>query len=137
LSLSAAQSIGGWGSFTAQLLTFRSGWGKSFGTIGYSGDANKETMSQVWNYKWMCIAAASGTTALPSKACDATYVTSANALAATVPYTTTAINAVKFMVVISLWSNGNTVDATAVWTTKQSFGLNWKASAFADTLQGL
>jgi len=28
-------SGGGWGSFTAAVLTFRSGWGKSYGTIGY------------------------------------------------------------------------------------------------------
>ena len=26
---------GGWGSFTAAVLKFRDGWGKSFGTIGY------------------------------------------------------------------------------------------------------
>jgi hypothetical protein len=35
-SLDAAQTIGGWGSFTASVLQFRDGWGKSFGTIGYS-----------------------------------------------------------------------------------------------------
>jgi len=56
LSLPAAQSIGGWGSFTAQILKYREGWGKSFGTLGYSGDADKEAISQVWNYKWMCAA---------------------------------------------------------------------------------
>jgi len=35
----AAESVGGWGSFTAQIISFKSGWGKSFGTIGFSGDA--------------------------------------------------------------------------------------------------
>jgi len=49
-NLAAAQSIGGWGSFTAQIFTFRDGWGKSFGTIGYSGGPSSLTMGQVWNY---------------------------------------------------------------------------------------
>jgi len=53
----AAESVGGWGSFTAQIISFKSGFGKSFGTIGFSGDAKKELMSQVWYMPWMCTAA--------------------------------------------------------------------------------
>jgi hypothetical protein len=49
-NLSAAQTVGGWGSFTATVFKFRNGWGKSFGTLGYSGDANSLNMSDVWNY---------------------------------------------------------------------------------------
>jgi len=111
-SLDAAQSIGGWGSFTAQIITYREGWGKSFGTIGYSGDAAKETMSQVWNYKWMC-GTASGVSPTANQACDATYSTTTDATAATSPYTTTAANTTfTFFVAISLWSNGNTGTGT-------------------------
>jgi len=47
-------SSGGWGSFTAQILSFRNNYAKSFGTIGFSGDAKKDTMSQVWYMGWMC-----------------------------------------------------------------------------------
>jgi hypothetical protein len=47
-SLAAAQTVGGWGSFTAHILRFRNGWGKSFGTIGYDGTG--AAMSDVWNY---------------------------------------------------------------------------------------
>jgi len=32
----ALASGGGWGSFTAAVIKFRDGWGKSYGTIGYS-----------------------------------------------------------------------------------------------------
>lgn len=57
-SLDAAQTIGGWGSFTAATMTYRNGWGKSFGTIGYSGDtATFNTMSQIWDYTKMCSSA--------------------------------------------------------------------------------
>jgi len=51
-NLAAAQTVGGWGSFTATVFTYRKGWGKSFGTIGYSGDADKLKMGDVWHYKW-------------------------------------------------------------------------------------
>merc|ERR1719272_534727 len=65
-SLLAAQTVGGWGSFTAQVITYRNGWSKSFGTIGYSGDANAMTMSAVWNYKWTCAATTGQTSAATS-----------------------------------------------------------------------
>ena len=51
----AAASVGGWGIFTAQILSFRNAFGKSFGTIGFSGDAKAQLMSQVWNMPWMCM----------------------------------------------------------------------------------
>merc|ERR1712022_88153 len=54
--LGAAQSLGGWGTFTAQLFTYRA-FSKSFGTIGYSGDANATALSAVWKPQWTCGAA--------------------------------------------------------------------------------
>ena len=53
-TISSAQTVGGWGSFTAQVLRYRNGWGKSFGTIGYSGDSTHTSRAAVWNYKWTC-----------------------------------------------------------------------------------
>lgn len=49
-NLSAAQTVGGWGSFTAATYTYRNGWGKSFGTIGYDG--NTASIADVWNPNW-------------------------------------------------------------------------------------
>jgi len=141
-SLTAAQSIGGWGSFTAQMIRYRAGWGKSFGTIGYSGDATSNiAMSQVWNYKWMC--AAANTASTPSAACDATYTTAAvDSLVATPGSTAAnvASSGVMFVVAITLWSNGNINSGTQTdfdWLNKQSLKLTWTASAWASTLQGL
>lgn len=59
---------GGWGTFTAQIVKFRDGWGKSFGTIGYSKDTSGSsgTLSAVYNYKWTC----SGNTGSASTVCD-------------------------------------------------------------------
>jgi len=48
-------SGGGWGSFTAAALTFRDGWGKSYGTIGYEdGTANTAygDVAQVYDQHW-------------------------------------------------------------------------------------
>jgi hypothetical protein len=67
-SLDAAQSIGGWGSWTAQIMTYRAGWGKSFGTIGFSADV---ASSFVWNNNWMCIDA----TAADNLACAPNKIT--------------------------------------------------------------
>jgi len=108
-SLAAAQSIGGWGSFTAQILTYRADFGKSFGTIGYSGDANKLAMSQVWNYPWMC-GTASAAAATPTAACDATYSTTGTDPTTATPGATTANSggsATSFVVALTLWSIGN------------------------------
>merc|ERR1719263_1912196 len=41
---------GGWGSFTAAILTYRENWGKSYGTIGYE--------DSVANTKWNSMGAA-------------------------------------------------------------------------------
>lgn len=114
-SLDAAQTIGGWGSFTAAVIQFRNGWGKSFGTIGYSPGA--QTMSQIWNASAMCTdstgTAAAGTV---STACDKSYTFTANATTLT---GTAATNTVfTFVTVVSLWSVGNTETAngtTGTW----------------------
>ena len=47
---SAAETLGGWGTFTASIFTFRNGWGKSFGTIGYDG--NTASIADVWKSSW-------------------------------------------------------------------------------------
>jgi len=75
-SLDAAQSIGGWGSWTAQIMTYRAGWGKSFGTIGFSPDT---TMNYVWNNDWMCNSGDSQSNVLP---CAPNKVTNAGSNAA-------------------------------------------------------
>jgi len=68
---------GGWGTFTAQIIKFRDGWSKSFGTIGYSKDSNALTMSAVYNYKWTCL----GTTGTATTVCDKTYSNAATPVA--------------------------------------------------------
>merc|ERR1711998_289671 len=68
-SLSAAQTIGGWGSWTAHILAYRAGWGKSFGTIGYSGGSSSG-LSAVWKYQWTC---ASGSTQSTTTPCEQTF----------------------------------------------------------------
>lgn len=69
-SFDAANTTGGWGVFTAQVITFRDGWGKSFGTIGYSSasDTTQITNGAVWNYKWTCAA-----TGVAGTLCDKVY----------------------------------------------------------------
>jgi hypothetical protein len=143
-SLSAAQSIGGWGSWTATILTYRAGWGKSFGTIGYSGDANKAGLSAVWKYEWTC--GASSTAAQgPTVPCELAYasVSSGAASAGLASSGNTTANATaRLVVVVSLWSLGNssTVSATATagaWTTKQSLALTWTGAAWSTALASL
>lgn len=72
-SLDAAQTVGGWGSWTATILTYRAGWGKSFGTIGYSGQATAGSLSVVWNPKWACGSSALATAATATTACQKAY----------------------------------------------------------------
>lgn len=72
-SLAAAQTIGGWGSWTASILTYREGWGKSFGTIGYSGQAAASGLSVVWNPAWACGAGSPAADASATTACQKTY----------------------------------------------------------------
>jgi len=105
-SLAAAQTVGGWGSFTATILRYRNGWGKSFGTIGYDGSTDQ--MGDVWNYKWTCAAASTVATAVSATSqCAPTYTTASAGVAATAT-STTAANAVKMISAVSLWSTGNT-----------------------------
>jgi len=50
----AALVAGGWGSFTAATIKYRAGWGKSFGTIGYSDSSitGWNAMGQVYTQAW-------------------------------------------------------------------------------------
>lgn len=141
-SLAAAQTIGGWGSFTAQTFTFRNGWGKSFGTIGYSGDTNKLALGQVWNYKWMCNASTTAYTA--GQICDATY-TYSGVSATTGTAGATAANAVPMISVVSLWALGNdgsqvktsaTIGA-GTWNTKQDLKITFNQGAWSNNFASL
>jgi len=98
-------TTGGWGVFTAQVMTYRNGWGKSFGTIGYSGDANKTNKSVAWWYPWTCSTTA--TTGVAGTLCDKLYTTTAANKVAPATATSNAVNAVPLYVAVSLWSLGN------------------------------
>ena len=135
-NLAAAQTIGGWGSFTAQIFRFRDGWGKSFGTIGYSAGASALTMGQAWNYKWMCGAAQA--TENVGKACDATWTFTAGDTTTIPAPTSTAANAVPLVSVVSLWSLGN--DGTLFtgagnpgkWNNNSDFKITFAAGTWSD-----
>jgi hypothetical protein len=88
---------GGWGTFTAQIIKFRDGWSKSFGTIGYSKDSNALNMSAVYNYKWTC----TSTTGAATTVCDKTYSNAASPVASA-----SSANAVNLYVAVSIWSLG-------------------------------
>ena len=48
---------GGWGSFTSAILTYRNGWGKSYGTIGYesiTANTDYAKMGASYNALWQC-----------------------------------------------------------------------------------
>lgn len=140
-SLLAAQTVGGWGSFTAQVITYRNAWSKSFGTIGYSGDSTAMSMSAVWNYKWTCTGVSGAPAQSSSATCDATYTAATDAT--TSSNTATGTNAtVRLVSVISLWSTGNTNSDAALatagaWTNKQDLKLTWTPSAWSQALAGL
>jgi len=128
-NLSAAQTVGGWGSFTATVFKYRNGWGKSFGTIGYSGDANSLKMSDVWNYTWTCSVAtgAAVNTVYPASTLTNTQCAPSYTATAGSPATISGIgplNTVGMISVVSLWS---TVNGAASLTAKGK----WDVSGFA------
>lgn len=133
-NITAAQTVGGWGSFTAQVLRFRNGWGKSFGTIGYSGAATND-MSVVWNYMWTCAASTSAPGTTP---CDGTYTGTIAANTAT----PTAANLTTLVSVVSLWSTAN-VDssnnavAAYAFSTQSTMTLTWLPGAWSGSLVAL
>jgi hypothetical protein len=141
-NLSAAQTVGGWGSFTAQVLRYRDQWGKSFGTIGYSGDSNKNALSAVWNYTWTCGATALSAPSTTSP-CDASY-TYATTVSETWTTTTTpsVANTTTLVSVVTLWSSSNRLTGaqTAVseyaWVNN-SFAINWLPGSFSTSLVSL
>jgi hypothetical protein len=121
--LGAAQSLGGWGSFTAQAFTYRA-FSKSFGTIGYSGDANAQLLSAVWRRQWTCgKASTDSTTGSP---CVGVYSTvTSSSLPTAITASTPVDNTSKLMVVVSLWSLGEKYNLTALDNTN-----NWTVSTF-------
>lgn len=131
----AAETIGGWGTFTAQILAYRNGWGKSFGTIGYSGDAKMLDKSTVWYYPWTCTTG----TGVVGELCDKIYNSGANNIT-TAPPTVNAVNAVPLYVAVSLWSIGNAggsgVTATAAFVGKSNFVLTFSSKAWDTSIIG-
>ena len=108
----AAASVGGWGIFTAQILSFRNAFGKSFGTIGFSGDAKKQAMSQVWNMPWMCMTTDTTVASqADTMACQQTYALGTNGAADPSPSITSpnasGATGGRLVVVVSLWSKGD------------------------------
>lgn len=156
-SADAAQTIGGWGAWTAQLLTYREGWGKSFGTIGYSwndASGNATKMGQVWNQRWMCN---SGGSASATTACAAPYSVSADATSGTAQSVVANTGATtstgsfgwgqaRFVSVVSLWSLGDAqtgggfatsgawYNAACTTACQQSFVLTWSKATWSTEL---
>jgi hypothetical protein len=133
-NITAAQTVGGWGSFTAQVLRFRNGWGKSFGTIGYSGAAVNDS-SVVWNYMWTCAASTSAPDA--TTPCDGTYTGAIGANTASA----TAANLTTLVSVVSLWSTANADSSGAVpayaFSTQSTMTLTWLPGAWSGSLVAL
>jgi hypothetical protein len=107
-------------------------WGKSFGTIGYSGDAAHTNRAAVWNYKWTC-ADAKTAKALTSAVtpCDATYASDGSDPTAATTVTTTPANTTTMVSVVSLWSTSNWTTSPsaanpAYYFSESSLAITWK-----------
>jgi hypothetical protein len=136
----AALVAGGWGSFTAATIKYRNGWGKSFGTIGYSdaGTTGWNGLAQVYNQQWQCSHSGTGTTFLvtPSAttACPATYTAIAGTLG------TAANNTVNFYVAISVWAVKTTSAGVGTifgttGTNSSNFSLEFTIGTWSSALQ--
>lgn len=133
LSLDAAQSIGGWGSWTAQIMTYRAGWGKSFGTIGFGGGAQNK-MNFVWNNNWMCPDLSPAVTQSNTSACSQNVFTAGSGNSVDSPVQTIAnvtvfnktglTTSAQFVLCVSLWSLG---DANSDSPTLTAAGWNGKS----------
>merc|ERR1711918_251240 len=130
---------GGWGSFTAAVLTFRDGFGKSYGTIGYESSTNTSysAMGAAYNPKFFC------TSAAVAGSCTAPYGSATVSSAGTAG--TPVANATMLYVAISLWSAGS--DATTFNFTKECtttsaanvscLQLTWVKGTWSTTMSGL
>jgi len=152
LSLDAAQSIGGWGSWTAQVMTYRASWGKSFGTIGFGGGA-QTTMNYVWNNNWMCPDRSSAVTQSDTSPCGQNTYTAGSGSSVAVPVGTVAnttgaaLNksgnaaSVQFVVAVSLWAMGNKSAGSAIaasdWKTNNDLVITFKGQDWGTELAAL
>merc|ERR1719389_412546 len=124
-------------------MTYRSGWGKSFGTIGFSTDTKS---SFVWNNNWMCIDSTQGDTL----ACANNKVTSAGTAAA--PASTvgavTVFNesgnagSAQFVTTVSLWSLGDknsdsSTNTAATWKSKSDVKITFTGETWSNTIPAL
>lgn len=136
----AALVAGGWGSFTAATIKYRNGWGKSFGTIGYSdaGTTGWNGLAQVYNQQWQCSHSGSGSTfaVTPSAttACPATYTAIAGTLG------TAANNTVNFYVALSVWAVKSSATGVVTifgtsGTNSSNFSLEFTIGTWSSALQ--
>lgn len=124
-------------------MTYRSGWGKSFGTIGFSTDTKS---SFVWNNNWMCIDATQG----DALACANNAVTSGGTASAPNP-TIAAVTvynesgntgSAQFVSVVSLWSLGDKnsdtgTNTNATWKSKSDVKITFTGEAWSTTIPKL
>jgi hypothetical protein len=99
-------------------MTYRAGWGKSFGTIGFGGGA-QTTMNYVWNNDWMCPDRGTAVAQSNTAPCGQNKYSPGSGSTADVPVGSVANTAgsnlnkdanatsVQFVIAVSLWSLGN------------------------------
>lgn len=136
----AALVAGGWGSFTAATIKYRNGWGKSFGTIGYSNASTTgwNGLGQVYNQLWQCSHAGTGSTFSPTPtattACPLNYTAIATSA-------TPSDNAVYFYVALSVWAVAITATGTAnqftatTGASNSAFALEFTIGTWSSALQ--
>jgi hypothetical protein len=117
-------------------MTYRAGFGKSFGTIGFSSNMD---MNLVWNNNWMCNststpgdAVACGKNLVTAGTGDSTATPNKLIAAVTALNVSGTANSAQFITVISLWSLGmelssanSAVTNAAVWSNLSSLKLTF------------
>jgi len=118
-------------------MTYRAGFGKSFGTIGFSSNMD---MNLVWNNNWMCNststpgdAVACGKNLVTAGTGDSTAAPNKAIAAVTALNVSGTANSAQFITVISLWSLGMDLSGSAdpavtnaaVWSNLSSLKLTF------------
>lgn len=97
-------------------------------------------MSDVWNYKWTCVAATVGpSTPSTTSQCADTYTATAGQVAGA--GADTAANAVKMITAVSLWANSNVDGSGNAYSendwAKNGLKLTFTGSAWKSGIVGL
>jgi len=99
---------GGWGSFTAAVIRYRDGWGKSYGTIGWEATTATDWQKKgaVYDRAYYCgdLAAAQAAGTCPQQITGASPTSAGTAAARTAASTTV------FYVALSIWSEGTSTN---------------------------